>query len=97
MTNYVIGIIDDDPINVLDIKRVFMRYAKLNGCKFEFRSFFYSAKSFAIFLLTMAQTQSSDQTLTAVSIMSIMVKIGRMIPMMPMGAPIPDINESVRK
>ena len=40
MTNYVIGIIDDDPINVLDIKRVFMRYAKLNGCKFEFKSFY---------------------------------------------------------
>ena len=40
MINYVIGIIDDDPINVLDIKRVFLRYAKLNGCKFEFKSFY---------------------------------------------------------
>ena len=48
-------------------------------------------------LSTIAQTQESDQTFSAVSIMSIMVYRGRMMPIMPIGAFTPDISERVRK
>ena len=40
MTNYIIGLIDDDPINLMDIKRIFIRYAKFNNCHFDFESFY---------------------------------------------------------
>ena len=45
----------------------------------------------------MAHTAESDPTFSAVSIISIIVKIGRMIPIMPRGAPKEDINDRVRK
>ena len=45
----------------------------------------------------MAHTTESDQTFSAVSIISIIVKIGRMIPIMPRGTPKEDIRDNVRK
>ena len=50
-----------------------------------------------MFLLTMAHTQESLHTFSAVSIMSMIVKIGRMIPIIPTGALMPAIRERVRK
>lgn len=44
-----------------------------------------------------AATQESDHTFSAVSIMSIIVYTGKIIPMMATGAPMPDISERVRK
>ena len=48
-------------------------------------------------LFTMAQTHESLHTFSAVSTMSMIVKMGRMMPMMPTGAPVPDMRERVRK
>ncbi len=48
-------------------------------------------------LFTMAHTQESLHTFSAVSTMSMMVKMGRMMPMMPTGAPMPAMRERVRK
>lgn len=48
-------------------------------------------------LSTIAATQESDHTFSAVSSMSSMVKTGSIMPMMATGAPTPDISESVRK
>lgn len=48
-------------------------------------------------LSTIAQTQESDHTFSAVSIISMIVYIGSMIPIMPIGAFTPDIRERVRK
>lgn len=48
-------------------------------------------------LSTIAATQESDHTFSAVSSMSSMVKTGSMMPIMATGAPTPDISESVRK
>ena len=45
----------------------------------------------------MAHTQESDQTFSAVSIISITVKIGRIIPIIPRGTPKDDIRDRVRK
>ena len=45
----------------------------------------------------MAATQESDHTFSAVSIMSMIVYIGRIIPIMATGAPMPVINDMVRK
>lgn len=45
----------------------------------------------------MVQTHESDQTFSAVSIISIIVYIGKMIPISSIGAPIPDIKDSVKK
>ena len=52
---------------------------------------------FLLLLFTMAHTQESLHTFSAVSTMSMMVKIGRMMPMMPTGAPMPAMRERVRK
>ena len=48
-------------------------------------------------LFTMVQTHESDQTFSAVSIISIIVYICKMIPISSIGAPIPDIKDSVKK
>lgn len=45
----------------------------------------------------MAHTQESDHTFSAVSIMSIMVYMGNIMPIMPTGALMPVISDSVRK
>ena len=49
-------------------------------------------------LSTIAHTHESLHTFSAVSTMSIIAKIGRMMPMMPTGAPgVPAMSDSVRK
>ena len=48
-------------------------------------------------LSTIAQTQESDHTFSAVSIMSMTVYTGNMMPIIPTGMFMPLINESVRK
>ena len=45
----------------------------------------------------MAHTHESLHTFSAVSIMSITMKMGRMIPMIPTSQPMPDMSERVRK
>lgn len=46
---------------------------------------------------TMVQTHESDHTFSAVSIMSMIVYIGRITPITATGAPIPVISDNVRK
>ena len=48
-------------------------------------------------LSTIAHTQESDHTFSAVSTMSIMVYMGSMMPSTATGAPMLDISEKVRK
>lgn len=40
--NYMIGIVDDDNTHVLDIKRVFARYGKINNIHIDFQTFYES-------------------------------------------------------
>lgn len=40
LNNYMIGIVDDDNTHVLDIKRVFARYGKINNINIDFQTFY---------------------------------------------------------
>ena len=40
MSDFIIGIIDDDKTHVTDIKRIFKRYAKLNSFTVDFEIFY---------------------------------------------------------